>query len=126
MFRKDRQSIMGNLCSTPSSPKKSSSMELNPKSNISPAPVMVNNALVAKTHDHTMVLGSDTPEPPEPVITGPTVVLLPHQHTLFCERKVCFIYIFLSQSVIISWDNYLATCLYCCWKSTRIRKIESI
>lgn len=66
---------------------------LNPKRDLKDNE-MVGNALIVKEKNQSMVLGAediavDTNGASEENRTGsPKVILLPHQHTLFCERKV--------------------------------------
>jgi hypothetical protein len=50
------------------------------------------------------------------------IKLMPHQHTLFCERKVFYVY-HASNRLII---RYLGTCVRCCWENTRNGSLEGI
>jgi len=88
---------MGNLCRKPSSTRierQSSSTSANPinsPKHISAKAKSKGTAVVLRRDDSAeLILGAEMTETDYENNTpkGPGVILVPHQHTLFCERKV--------------------------------------
>lgn len=134
---------MGNLCNSTSKPlsqrdevKSTEVRSTNPinnpkqsakKTSVSSSAMVVRNGSGDGTE---MILGAETTEPAEyddrtslDPAKGPGVMLLAHQHTLFCERKVIVSICHISTRYNLF---LLATSMHSCRKISRIRNIEGM
>jgi hypothetical protein len=93
---------MGNLCphfsfrkslskSNSQNNVRNDSTAFNPKAELTRKGETVNNALITGKGESVTLGVEDSNEDSAPQSNEPKVILLPHQHTLFCERKVSFL-----------------------------------